>query len=494
MLKHWDTHAEYLHFVSESVTLLNQSQLKKLSSLSDSWNKLTSMNLDPVGEFLDPFYSHTGRPAINQPQILRSFVLMLDHKVTSLSNWVSLLQSDDLLALLIGCSPEHLPPLGFYFDFINRLWLRNPEFEKTGRKVLFPAGKNKKPSSKPGKGKKLPNRYSGITRIVANHALQGQEFPFLYESALQQLFSIAAIGPSLDLGLIPSDNLTVSGDGTCVHSHANPHGHKVCDCVKNGIPDCSCHRRVSDPDASWGWDSDLGTYYYGHTLYMLSCHNELYQTDLPLHIRLFDARRHDSVSGIVSLAEFRQLHPDIPVKNLCLDSAHDNYPTYELCKAWNFVPFIDLNSNRGRPDTIPKHLNIDTDRTPLCPAGFRMVYWGYSPKRHDCKWRCPVACGKKEKCTCEVPCSSSHYGRCVYTKPDWDIRLYSPVPRGTEEYKKTYNNRTSSERVNNRIINAYYLHDMRIHGKKQYSFFAMIAGINIHLDARIKKMKLDAAA
>jgi hypothetical protein len=35
---------------------------------------------------------------------------------------------------------------------------------------------------------------------------------------------------------------------------------------------------------------------------------------------------------------------------------------------------------------------------------------------------------------------------------------------------------------------------MRIHGKKRYSFFAIIAGINIHLDARLKKQKMDAAS
>ena len=43
MLKHWDTHAEYQHFISEAVTLLNQSQLKRLNSMSDSWNKLPNM-------------------------------------------------------------------------------------------------------------------------------------------------------------------------------------------------------------------------------------------------------------------------------------------------------------------------------------------------------------------------------------------------------------------------------------------------------------------
>ena len=64
MLKHWDTHAEYQHFISEAVTLLNPSQLKRLNSMSDSWNKLTSMNLCKCQYknvvFLS--YKHVGKP------------------------------------------------------------------------------------------------------------------------------------------------------------------------------------------------------------------------------------------------------------------------------------------------------------------------------------------------------------------------------------------------------------------------------------------------
>lgn len=492
MLKHWQTHAEYQHFIFDAVSHLNVSQRKKLQSYSDSIEKLTSLNLDPVGEFMAPFYSHTGRPALNQPQILRSFVLFMDQHCLSIDSWVNTLAQDDLLALLIGCSPDALPPLGSYYDFINRLWLRNPDFEKFGRRDTLPFGKNKKPSLKPGKDKKLPNKHPGVTKKVTDWILSGKDFPFHYEKALQKLFQIAVVVPSIDLGLIPSDNLTVSGDGTCVHTHSNTYGKKTCDCAMHGIADCKCPRHFSDPDASIGWDSGPGAYYYGYTLYMLSCHNEKLHIDLPLHLRFLDAKRHDSVGGLVSLAEFHSMMPDLKIANLCLDSAHDNYPTYELCKEWDIIPFIDLNSNRGRPESIPKHVAVDTDGTPLCEAGFRMAYWGYSPSRHDVKWRCPVATGKEEKCTCKVPCSSSPYGRCLYTKPDWDIRLYPPVARGTDEYKKTYNNRTGSERMNDRILNNYHLHDMKIHGKKRYSFFAMIAGINIHLDAWLKVQKQSA--
>lgn len=132
---------------------------------------------------------------------------------------------------------------------------------------------------------------------------------------------------------------------------------------------------------------------------------------------------------------------------------------------WGIRPFIDLNSNRSRPDSIPDTISIDGDGTPLCMAGFRMVNWGYCKQKHSRKWRCPFACGKVDSCPCKEKCSSSSYGRCIYTKPDWDSRLYTPVPRGTEEYKLVYNNRTSCERVNSRVLNDYHLHDMGIHTK-----------------------------
>jgi len=122
MLKHWASHAEYQQFVSNAVSLLNESKLKKLSSYSDSLDKLNSLNLDPVGLRLQPLYSNTGRPARNQPQILRSFVLMMNQGVLSLTNWVETLKSDDLLSLMIGCPTDSLPPLGSYYDLINRLF------------------------------------------------------------------------------------------------------------------------------------------------------------------------------------------------------------------------------------------------------------------------------------------------------------------------------------------------------------------------------------
>ena len=78
-------------------------------------------------------------------------------------------------------------------------------------------------------------------------------------------------------------------------------------------------------------------------------------------------------------------------------------------------------------------------------------------------------------------------------RPDWDIRLYTDVPRGTDAYKKIYKQRTATERINNRILNDYGLHRMSIHPKELYSFMTTMIGICIHLDARYKQQRQTAA-
>lgn len=53
-------------------------------------------------------------------------------------------------------------------------------------------------------------------------------------------------------------------------------------------------------------------------------------------------------------------------------------------------PFIDLNENRGRPVSIPDSITIESDGTPLCMVGLRMVNWGDCKQKHSRKWRCPL--------------------------------------------------------------------------------------------------------
>ncbi|WP_230197609.1 hypothetical protein [Thermoanaerobacterium xylanolyticum] len=69
--------------------------------------------------------------------------------------------------------------------------------------------------------------------------------------------------------------------------------------------------------------------------------------------------------------------------------------------------------------------------------------------------------------------------------------MFTVIPRGSDEWKCEMKKRTSSERVNKRLLNDYELELSKTRGKKRWSFWIMIHSINIHLDARLKKSKFD---
>lgn len=486
MLKNWTTHAEYQQFIILNISSFYKAFPKKIEDLESSISKLYCLDLDILEEILKPYYSNTGRPATLQPEIFRSFSLMLFEKETSITKWVNKLHADDLFATCIGCTSDNIPSLGAHYDFMSRLWLSDLSSDRSKLKKTYSYKKKPSKTKSPGKNKKLPNKRPGIVRKVVDFVYNGRSFERRAEKLLQEIFTLVAVKPSFDLNLIQQENLTIAGDGTCVHCHSSYYGTKVCNCRENNIYDCKCDRKLSDIDATWGWDSHENRWFYGYTLYALSSYNKEYKIDLPVYLRFVEARRHDSVTGVVALAEFRELLPQFKISNYVLDSANDNYPTYELCSKWNINPLIDLNSKNKGNSKYPSTLSINEKGVPICIGNHEMVYDGFEKSRSRLKWRCPKACGKIQICSCSEQCSPSTYGRVIHTKPSWDLRLFTKIPRGSKQWKEIYKTRTCSERINNRILNDYRIHSLRIRGKKRFSFMTMIASINIHLDAQLK--------
>ena len=286
---------DYKCFLRNSKVSFDSSERIRLhTELWRPWQKLRLLDIDIAMDALLPFYSSTGRPAKNQPQILRSFLLfffMVSMGLTSpsLTRWVSNLSHDRVLAALIGCPLDSLPPLGSYFDFMDRLWVHAVP-ALYSRKKLLPASWNSARPDKPnGKHQKAVERSINITeRIaarvwIAARVLNHKDILFNFESRLQTLFYRVAVLPSLHCGVIPSDSLTVSGDGTAVHTHANPHGKHTKEQLASLSPEelSFAPRHYSDPDARWGWDSGLDQYYFGYTLFQLSCYNPSLRTALP---------------------------------------------------------------------------------------------------------------------------------------------------------------------------------------------------------------------
>ena len=281
MIKYWQSMQDYKYFLTESKSHFDSSERNRLhTELWEPWQKLRLFDTDKAMEFLLPFYSNTGRPAMNQPQILRSFILfflLFSDGLTklSLTLWVDRLKLDRVLAALIGCTPDSLPPLGSYFDFMDRLWTA-PATDLYARDKLLPASWNtKKPDKPKGKKQKAQEAKPKITETIEKRLMDGKDIPFNFEERLQRFFYHTAVLPSMECGLIPMEHLTVSGDGTAVHTHACPRGHH-----RVGAPENLRH--FPDPDASWGWDSDPEKYYFGYTLFLLSCYNSELRTDIPL--------------------------------------------------------------------------------------------------------------------------------------------------------------------------------------------------------------------
>ena len=323
--------------------------------------------------------------------------------------------------------------------------------------------------------------------VLKNKIIKGDALSENPEGFLQEFFYLTAVLPSFEKGLISSESLTISGDGTAVHAHANHRGRRQKHCSYPECPNRSdCPRHYSDPDASWGWDSHEKEWYFGHTLYMLCTRNNKHKVEVPVLMKFLKAKRHDSICFFHAIDELGRHMPAISPRNVCLDSAHDNIATYELLDRWGINALIDINSRNASTIGLPDDISLDKNGHPHCMSGAEMHFWGYDSWKEADKYRCPMVCGKIGDCPCRDKCSQSNYGRTIYLKKNGDLRYFPKIPRDSKLYQAIYSERTACERINNRVLNDYHLHDMKIRGTVHFSFWTMIIGICIHLDAQEK--------
>jgi len=478
MLGTWRSHDEYLRFV-RSRFLHYQYDPSALLEYRHIISKLTILNLDPLHDAIAPLYSPIGRTAIHQPEIFRVFIAMQELNVPP-NEWTNKLRNNFILRSICGLRKSELPGIASFYDFIRRI--TGPDKSPSIKRPTS------KPKKKLGKGEKLPPKHPNITAKLKKQIMSGRRFTDPLAKTMNRILA-PIVEQSLALGLLDR-NVDVSGDGTCVPTGGSSYGKRICGCKDNGIYRCDCPRFFSDPGATWGWDSHNERYFYGYTGYFISTYNKTHKIDLPLYLRIVDAKRHDSVSALVALSEFRDLYPVFNIRSFISDSASDNYATYELLEHWNINAVIALGKSNNGNNKYPLPLKTDSNGSPICPAGNKMVYSGFCGKdRCRVKWRCPRVLRKAEACPACDSCSPSAYGRVVYTKPDWDLRLFGRIPRGSNQWKQLMKQRTAAERVNNRILNDYRVEKTNHRGKKRISFFVLIAAINIHLDAQLKVLQ-----
>lgn len=93
-----------------------------------------------------------------------------------------------------------------------------------------------------------------------------------------------------------------------------------------------------------------------------------------------------------------------------------------------------------------------------------MAPWGFEPDRNGLKYRCPAVAGEyickgRERC----PGAQAPYGKTVRIPLETDRRIFTPVARDTDAWRRAYARRTAVERVNSRIdrVLGLELHSIR---------------------------------
>ena len=355
------------------------------------------LDLSYVDQFMVNRYSHMGPKPRLPSCMLRSYLLSLKFKVPSITGWVRDLKLNHLYAIISGFHVDDTPGVGTFYDFFKRLWL--PEEPNLSDSIQQNRKKVKRPRNQGEKAKSIEKETVEmlLKKFESNDAISHEAPAILFN-----LYSQGFLFESNKRGFINLDNLTIAGDGMPLMTSARDRKKRICDCFEKDILDCDCPRHYSQPDCDIGWDSSRERYYNGYDVYNLTVANS--DSDLPIFTFLSPASRHDSKGFIHAWFAMKKVLPDISVRKLLLDSAHDAMPIYEYCKKNKITPFIDLNEKRGLKLKYKDNFTIEKDGIPICRAGLKMKSDGFERKKYRAKYRCPQY-SRKNGCTCKNPCT-----------------------------------------------------------------------------------------
>lgn len=437
-------HSAYQDFVALNLRKFYPNPNSLPTSTWDIIEHFWNLDLSYMDEFLRPKYSVFGPKPRTPSCMQRSYLLSIEFKVHSLTNWAAQLKINPLYAILSGFEFGDTPGVGTFYDFMKRLWDSDsnnlsPHIHPVKMKKV------KRPKQKGAKADSIEKTtVDQLFEQLADTSFSIDDQPY---ASLFKIYYHEFLIQSVTKGLINPFSLSIAGDGTPVVTSARERKHHVCDCASKGIKDCNCDQYFSQPDCDIGWDSSRDCFYHGYDLYMIVASDS--ESDLPVFPLLNPASKHDSHSFVETYFRMKSFLPAFHVNKWLLDSAHDAMPYYLYCRNHGITPFIDLNEKRGIKVKYKDDFTIGKDGVPVCRAGRKMNHDGSEPSKARQKFRCPLA-SRKYGCSCEHPCSDSKYGRTVHLSMKDNPRLINFPPRGSEAWKKEYNARTSAERSNKR--------------------------------------------
>ena len=174
----------------------------------------------------------------------------------------------------------------------------------------------------------------------------------------------------------------------------------------------------------------------------------------------------DKTLGDSSLLEpmlknfYNVINPEFKFHTFLSDSALDKYEHYSmLINQFKFSRVLIPINRRNSKIPIDTEFPINEIGTPVC-SKYNLPFknGGISREKNRStriKYNCPKTktINRKRVCFCETPCSSSSYGRTIYTYPNQNLRFYPGIARDTEHFKTVYKRRTIIERTNHLFKN-----------------------------------------
>ena len=455
-------HSTYQNFVVENLRKYYPNPDSISRSTWDIIDRFWNLDLSYTDELMRSRYSVFG-PRPRTPSCMqRSYLLSIDFKVTSLTDWAAQLKINPLYAILSGFEVGDTPGVGTFYDFLNRLW--DSDSDNLNPHVLPVKSKRvKNPKQKGAKAESVEKTtVEQLLKTLEQKSFSIDDQPY---GSLFKLYQKEFLEQSVKRELITPESLAIAGDGTPIVTSHRERKKRICDCAEKGITDCKCDRYFSQPDCDIGWDSSRDCFYHGYDLYMIVASDS--DSDLPVFPLLNPASKHDSHGFLETYFRMKSFLPDFHVNKWLLDSAHDAMPYYLYCRKNGISPFIDLNEKRGIKVKYKDDFTIGKDGVPVCLAGLKMNHDGTEPSKARIKYRCPLA-SRKNGCSCEHPCSDSKYGRTVHLAMKDNPRLINFPPRDSEAWKKEYDARTSAERSNKREKIDFKLEDGRHRSTKMW--------------------------
>ncbi len=147
--------------------------------------------------------------------------------------------------------------------------------------------------------------------------------------------------------------------------------------------------------ANWGIKSDTNgnpIKWFGYKLHIVTD----VKSGLPVALKVTPASNTDA-SVVEELLELTAENTHSRIYYYLMDSGYDQHSVYALIRDKYQAQAITALNNRSAKQ--PK-AGLDWDGTPICSAGYRMVYWGsYNGEN---KFRCPHILGK-----CDCPFGSA---------------------------------------------------------------------------------------